>query len=230
MAVTVAAVDGFLGEFLKHRTRDLARIARQSRGRAEVGDLISEAWLFVMEQELKRGIPLDPASVQDQELLLGFLYNKHINFVNPVSRFGISLDQVLEDAGGDELPALMDRQRAPESCEPLQYLLGLDEDIPDPFAVVAASYSQAAAYLILLERFAWSAIGLAELFCISVRALLVRLCQAGEVLRVQPSLFDGIERVSRDFQPAPRRRLPGRRAGQGPEGQAWLPGLEGMPT
>lgn len=204
---TVVKVGGFLGRFLQERRQDLVRIARQSRGRAEVGDLVSEAWLFVTEQELKRGAPFDPASTQNQEFVLGFLYNKHINFVNPVSRYSISLDQIREDDGGDELPALIDRQRAPETCEPLQYLLSIDAGLTDPFAVVTASYSQAAAYIILLERSAWSAADLAESFSISIRALVARFVLARDIMREQPSLFDGIERVRQDFQPYRKRRL-----------------------
>lgn len=172
-----------------------------------MGDLISEAWLFVAEQELKRGAPFDPASTQAQELLLGFLYNKHINFVSPISRYSVSLDQAVEAGGGDELPALMDRQRAPASSEPLQFLLALEEGFTDPFTVVAESYSQAAAYIILLERFAWSASELAASLCISIRALVARFLLARDAMLERPSLFDGIEQVARDFQPYRRRRL-----------------------
>lgn len=200
-------VSGFIEVFLTERMQDLERIARQSRGRTEVGDLISDAWIFVTEQELKQGSPFDPASKSNQELLLGFLYNRHINFVNPISRYSVSIDQVREDNGGDELPALIDRQCAPQTCEPLQYLLAIDEGVTDPFAVVAASYSQAAAYIILLERFAWSAVDLAESLCLSIRALMARFVLARELMLGQPSLFDGFERVSQDFQPYRKRRL-----------------------
>lgn len=199
----------FLAVFLKEKGADIARISRGTEGRMSKDDLISEAFLLVVDLGRKLGRALDLASPHDQDMVLARLYNQHVKFLPAGLRRSLSLEQTLDYDDGGECDALAERLAASEGSEPLYRLLGLEEAGVDPFVVVESSYSEASAYIILLERFSWSAVALAEHLKLSFRALLRRFVRAREAMWAQPSLFDGVERIDVGFQPWIRqRRLP----------------------
>ena len=79
-------------------------------------------------------------------------------------------------------------------------------------SIVERSYSEAVAYMLLLIRVDWHLEDLAELLAVSREALKSRLRSVGLRARIQPTLFDGTERIALDFKPWQRRRpvLPSR--------------------
>jgi hypothetical protein len=67
-------------QFFKDRAADLKRIASGARGKAELGDVESEAWLAAVDAGKKRGYPIDFADPADQQMLLGRLYNRFVKY------------------------------------------------------------------------------------------------------------------------------------------------------
>lgn len=226
--------DYFLNGFLPAHDDTLQRLAHYSRGRLTKEDLINDAFIFAIELGDERGCPLDLKTVQDQQLLLAHL-KRHIN--QDGRRRHVSLDQAWENGEGETLPTLGERQAGRADWEPLQLLL-LDEEPDgepevDVLALARATYSQAAAYLILLERFEQSWTALAEFLRLSVSVLKARFASACEWLRKQRSLFDGVERVSSDFLPYAGRTRRKRKAPmvQGEQAlMAWPEGESAVPV
>ena len=73
-------------------------------------------------------------------------------------------------------------------------------------AVVKNSYSQAAAYLILLERFMWDMDDLADHLNVVTGTLQGRIQQCAAWIRQQPSLFDRVCVIEWSFVPWVRKR------------------------
>ena len=92
-------------------------------------------------------------------------------------------------------------------CDDPAVLLLRREDAPDPLALTRHSYSQASAYVVLLCRFDWDAEELAEHLRIVEHTLLARLRWFGAWTRWQASLFDGLQTIALDFEPAKARSL-----------------------
>lgn len=77
----------------------------------------------------------------------------------------------------------------------------LHDEQQELVAIVRHSYSEAAAYVLLLIRVDWHLDDLASLLWIGVDALRQRLKASGLRARVQPSLFDGREVIDPEFTP-----------------------------
>ena len=73
-------------------------------------------------------------------------------------------------------------------------------------SIVERSYSEAVAYMLLLIRVDWHLEDLAELLAVSREALKSRLRSVGLRARIQPTLFDGIDRIDPEFRPMRRIR------------------------
>ncbi len=84
------------------------------------------------------------------------------------------------------------------------------EEKQDLVAIVQHSYSEAAAYVLLLIRVDWHLEDLADLLEIGRDALKQRLRASGLRARVQPTLFDGVDRIDPGFEPKRRVRWIGR--------------------
>jgi hypothetical protein len=193
-------------EFLQHRRSDLYRIARQTRDRLGLEELASEAWIFAAKIGTRRGRPLDFASPIDQEALLGSLYTRLVKFTGNSVRYAARLDQGWYGDDGEPGPTLASLLVAPHDSDP-QIRQMLQEESESFLAIVCSSYSQAAAYVLLLIRVEWQLRGLAALLRISVETLRKRILYCAELAAVQTSLFDGIEVIDRDFAPTRRLRL-----------------------
>lgn len=123
-------------------------------------------------------------------------------------------DQPEEETAGAALSKVLS---GPESDDPL--VRGLIEDQADELmAMVRVSYSQAAAYVILLVRVEWDLGDLAELVWVGRDTIRRRLGRAAGWVAVQPSRFDGVEAIPEDFAPWRWRWLAGFRY-ETPEGQ-----------
>ena len=94
---------------------------------------------------------------------------------------------------------------APHDTDPQVRQL-LQEESERFLAVVRASYSQAAAYVLLLMRVEWQLRELAALLWISVETLRKRMLHCAELAGVQASLFDGVDHIDPGFRPARRMR------------------------
>ncbi len=191
-------------EFCETRQSDLRRIARQSREFC-LDDMRSEAWLIADRIAIKRGRAVDFADVDDQETILSWLYRELVTFAEKAVRFAIRLDK---DWDSEDSPgSLLDRLfTAPEHFDPMTRML--DEQAQrDVIEALQASYSQATAYVILLDRFDWEMAALAEHLRVVLTTLRGRIAWSCRHMKMQPSLFDRVQAVAPDFQPARARLL-----------------------
>jgi DNA-directed RNA polymerase specialized sigma24 family protein len=207
-------------EFCESRQSDLRRIARQSREFC-FDDMQSEAWLIAERIALRRGRAVDFADIADQETVLSWLYRELVTFAEKAVRFAVRLDKDWdsEDSAGNLLDRLL---AAPAHFDPLARML--DEQVQrDVLEAIQVSYSQTAAYVILLDRFAWDMDELAEHLKVVLGTLRNRITRSCGHMKIQPSLFDGVESIAADFQPT-HGRIPScmsQVAGAAPTQLAW---------
>ncbi|MDE2594095.1 MAG: hypothetical protein KGL57_07625 [Burkholderiales bacterium] len=200
-------VDPFTA-FVQSRRQNLRRIAARTCGEYTEGDVMGEAWLLADRIGLKRGFPVDFSNWDDQEIVLAWLFNELVRFADKQTRYAVRLDKDWdqEDAGA-AMEALSRFLVAPEEFDPA-VAFQIKQEQGDLLSVVRYSYSQAAAYLILLDRFTWDLDDLANHLRVVVGTLHCRIHQCAVWIRHQPSLFDRISMVEADFLPslAVRRR------------------------
>jgi hypothetical protein len=91
---------------------------------------------------------------------------------------------------------------ASSTADPLKFLLRR-EAAHESEAKLAASYSQAAAYVRTLARFKYNRQEVCKYLVISDSTLKARVSAAAAVVGVQPSLFDGVCRIGPRFMPLP---------------------------
>lgn len=202
--------------FLVARRSDLRRIAARTQGELSVDDLTSEAWLIAIEIGMKRGWPIDFDNEDDQDMLFAWMHNRFVKYAEKAVRFAVKLDRDWDDESGESMGAALARLlTAPLDSDP-QMRQQLHDEQQELVEIVRHSYSEAAAYILLLIRVDWHLDDLASLLWIGVDALRRRLKASGLRARVQPSLFDGREVIDPEFTPWRRGRV-SRRPGQGRE-------------
>lgn len=190
--------------FCEARQSDLRRIARQSREFC-LDDMQGEAWLIAEKIELRRGRAVNFADAADQETVLAWLYRELVTYAEKAVRFAIRLDKDWdsEDSPGNLLDQLL---TAPDHSDPMARML--DEQAQrDVLEALQASYSQAAAYVILLDRFDWEMVALAEHLRVVLTTLHGRIAWSCRHMKMQPSLFDRVQVVPSDFLPTQARML-----------------------
>lgn len=187
--------------FLNSCRADLRRIAGCSRGEYSVDDLSGEAWLISEEIGRKRGFAVDLSNCDDQQFVLARLYNKLIRFTEKNLRFAVRLDR---DWDSDDSEYAVNRLArllsAPEEFDPL-VRMQTEEDQSGSLKLVEHSYSQASAYVILLDRFDWELEVLARSLNLVTAVLRRRMLKSGAHMKRQPSLFDRIQSIELDFVP-----------------------------
>jgi hypothetical protein len=204
--------------FVRDRRSDLRRISNATQGEMEVDDLVSEAWLLAEEIADRSGEPFDFSNPAHQEQLLSWMGARFVKFADKTVRYAIKLDRGWDDA--EDLSAgaaLAKALSGPESDDPLVRALSFDR-AEEMMAAVRGSYSQAAAYVILLSRVEWEIGDLADLLWVGRDTARRRLGRSVETLSAQPSCFDGVDEIPTDFQPWQRRWPSGGRSAN-PEGQ-----------
>ena len=192
------------GLFLRHRRNDLRRIARQSLGRLELCEVESEAWVLAQHISNRSNRPIGLHDAADQELLLGSLYARLVKWPGVSVRHALRLDHG-PSGEEDNHPTLAGMLRALHDSDP-EFRQLLREERMEFMQVVRASYSQAAAYVLLLIRVEWELRDLASLLWIGVATLRARIARCAELSGVQPTLFDGIDHIDPDFTPTRRMR------------------------
>ncbi len=167
---------------------------------------MGEAWLMAERIGRKRGFDVDFGNAHDQEIVLAWLFNELVRFADKQTRYAVRLDKDWdhEDAGA-AVEALSRFLIAPEAFDPA-VAHELEQESGARMAVIQHSYSQAAAYLILLERFTWDMDELADHLKVVTGTLRSRIQQCAAWIRQQPSLFDRISVIEQNFAPWVARR------------------------
>ena len=192
-------------DFLRQRRNDLHRIVRQSRDRMELQEMESEAWVAAQMLSDRWNRALDFRDAVDQDALLGRLYAQLVKWTGMSVRNNGKRDRSLDDE--DRGSVLANLLRAPHDTDP-EIRQILREERREFLEVVRASYSQAAAYVLLLIRVEWELRDLASLLWIGVATLRARIARCAELSGMQPTLFDGIDHIDPDFTPTRRSRAP----------------------
>lgn len=194
---------GTFAEFLRCRRSDLRRIVRQSLDRLEMCEVESEAWLVAQVLSDRCDRALDFRDAADQDALLGRLYAQLEKWTGVSVRNHGRRDRSLDDE--DRGPVLSNLLRAAHDTDPEVRQI-LREERREFLEVVRSSYSQAAAYVLLLIRVEWELRDLADLLWIGVETLRKRIARCADLAGVQPTLFDGIDHIDPDFTPTRRLR------------------------
>ena len=181
-----------------------------------VDDMASESWILAIEIGQRRGWTFDFGDQNDQDTLLAWMHNRFVKFAEKAVRYAIKLDRNWDRDDGEQTGAALARLlTAPLDTDPQVRQQAL-EDKEDLIAAIQHSYSEAAAYVLLLVRVDWHLEDLAELLEVGQGALKQRLRASGLRARVQPTLFDGVDKIDPGFEPRRRLRWIGR-MGQGTE-------------
>ncbi|MBT2748644.1 MULTISPECIES: hypothetical protein [unclassified Lysobacter] len=207
--------------FVQLRKSDLKRIARGTNGELDYDDLVQEAWLVALEISTKRAQPFRFLNPDDQDTLLAWLHSRLVKYANKVVRFAVKLGNG-DDEDRETLGAMLTRMlSAPIESDPQMRLLAA-EGRNELLAKIQRSYSQAAAYALLLVRLDWDFEGLAALLWIQTATVKDRIKRIGLIARVQSSLFDGIEEIEPAFIPWRKRWYRPGKSRASPENQLTL--------
>jgi hypothetical protein len=186
-------------QFFKERMGFIRRVQRKRRGDIEPEEIESEAWLVASDIARKRNHPFDLDNADDQRHLLGSLYNKLVKFTEKHFRTATSLS--IEDEEG-ERPSygsfLARTLAAPTSSDPQHEGEPTDRDAL--IEAAARSFTEASAYILLLDRFQWQRKALAMHLMIAIATLRERVARAGHKAAHEPSLFDGISTIDPYFR------------------------------
>ncbi|WP_157275719.1 hypothetical protein [Pelomonas sp. Root1444] len=193
--------------FAIQRRADFRRIARQTEGEHTAEDVENQAWLIAASIAAKRGYAVNFSLRIDQELVLAWLHNELVKYADKQVRYAVKLDRDWDtDDAAERADSLAHLLAAPAITDPAVQLLQREE--VSSFLVLARhSYSQAAAYGILLDRFNHDPTELATYLCIVTSTLYDRLRWCTAWIEWQSSLFDGIQVVPFDFEPTKARLL-----------------------
>jgi hypothetical protein len=205
--------------FLDKMKAAFRRIAGATRHEMTVGDLHGDAWLVAHEIGERRGREIDFANPEDQELVLGAVHVRNVKRGDWKMRRAVRIDQ--EPENEDAVIKWSERLPARASSDPLVSLLARESSLKTE-ELLAASYSQAAAYVMVFVRFKNDRSAVCAYLVLSDGTLARRVTSAAASVRVQPSLFDYVERIHDEFMPQPGRQY-ALRAEQEPEStqRAW---------
>lgn len=188
--------------FLNTRRAKLRQIARATRGESTLADVEQSAWLLAYELGEQRGYALDLSNPEDQGFLVRRLYNRLVKYTERLVRHALRVD---EDPGEEEAGsgATIARLLAASSNSDPAVALLREETTKAAESAIVRSYSEAAAYLVLLRRFKWNVQALAEALWIVSGTLRQRIDRAIDVVNVQRSLFDGMAVIEPDLRAVP---------------------------
>lgn len=188
--------------FLKARRGDFRRIAAATKGEFTAEDLHGEAWLIGDHLAGKRGEPIDWADPRDQDLIFSVIYFQKVK----KERKRRTLERPLEIENDDgETFSWCSMIPASEELDPLERLVAKD-DLSDIERLLAQSYSQAAAYVMVYYHFGNCRDKICAYLLVAVGTWYRLMRNAKAIFDVQPSLFDRISQIAEDFMPLPRRQ------------------------
>ncbi|TFW05451.1 hypothetical protein E4K72_11270 [Oxalobacteraceae bacterium OM1] len=194
--------------FLHAMRAGFQRIVRATKHEITLGDLHSDAWVIAFDIGARRGKPIDFADPADRDAVMAALYVHNVKRADRRLRYAARLDQELrsEDGQGRTLADVIPER---VSSDPLVALLA-HENARDRESMLAASYSEATAYVLTFDRFDACRQAICTHLAIAKGTLRRRIDDAVRHFKVQASMFDRIERIPGDFMPAPgkRQRMP----------------------
>lgn len=192
-------------DFLLQRKADLRRVANSTRRAAELTDVEQEAWVAGTVFEARWSHFFDFTVEANQELVIGYLYNEFVTFAEKTNRYAESIDRDEEE--NRSFNRLDQLSFSLSNADPLIALQSEEDDMQITLArAQSSSYSEAVAYALLLARFKSDLTKLASFLQIVVSTLRERLDRAVLLMKVQPTLFDGVETIEPDFTPTPGKR------------------------
>lgn len=140
------------------------------------------------------------------------MYARFVKFADKSVRHAVRLDKGWDDEEEGLGSRIARMLLAPEHSDPHRQHGALDEAV-ELRTEVQKSYSEAAAYAILLIRTEWDLPALADDLLTGVRTLRARIGHAVGRLHFQLGLFGAVDRVDWEFSPRRKRRLQRKSAG-----------------
>jgi hypothetical protein len=187
--------------FFKERIGFVRKVQKERKGDIEPEEIESEAWLVASDIASKRDRPFDFANPDDQAHLLGSLFNKLVKFTEKHFRTATSLSVDDDDTEQPSYGYFLARTlSAPAGSDPQH--VGEPTDRDALIEAATRSYTEASAYVFLLDRFHWQRRTLAEHLRIALETLRFRVERAGRRALHEPSLFDDVCQIDPDFQEA----------------------------
>jgi hypothetical protein len=187
----------FFQSFIAKMHESFRRIAKATKHEITVDDLHNDSWVIALELGDRRGRPIDFSDPADQDLVIRAVNHRNVRRGDWKMRRSVRIDQEPES---EEAVKWVERLPARASSDPLVYLLARESAL-DTDAILAASYSQATAYAITFSNFKNDRHKICSYLVVSERALGRRATVAAYSMRMQPSMFDRIERIPADFMP-----------------------------
>lgn len=184
--------------FLEKVAANIRRIVRATKYDVTEDDLKQDALIIAYEIGEKRGREIDFSNPSDQDEIMRRLNFRNVKRGDWNLRNGLRIDEQKQNEDGEF--SWMDRLAAPEHSDPLIALLAL-ESSQKLEARLINNYSQVVAYLRAFANLKNSPKEICAHLAITNGTLNRRVGSAIAVFKVQPSLFDGIERIGRDFIP-----------------------------
>lgn len=184
--------------FLTTMKAKFNRISKATKNEKEVEDLHNDAYVLALDIGDRRGRPVDLSDPEDQDLVMRELYLENVKRADFRMRYAVRIDEEPEGEG----PGIswVERLPAAASSDPLISLLA-QESAVDVEAKLAERYSQATAYAITFGNFKNDRQKVCAHLVISDWALYRRVTSAIHTVKVQPSMFDRVERIPADFMP-----------------------------
>jgi hypothetical protein len=191
--------------FLEQRAKDFRSIAAKTKGAMTPEDLHGEAWVAAEYHTAKRGFPINWQDPEDQKLILATLTVDHVWKLKEERRCTISADACVENDDGNAI-TMIDLLQTDDAPDPLELLEKKEEAETERVRrmredEILETYSQSVAYNVVLWHFDNIRCKLAAYLVIDRGTLRNRIDRAASILKVQPSLFDRIERITSSFWP-----------------------------
>lgn len=181
----------------------LRRISRETQGEYTVDDLKNEAWVLVFELQ-EKGITDNLSSPRFQNNILARLCNRFCKFTSKVVRFAVRIDDKDDDADDGKKNYWLDGLTASHEDDPLLKLCKVEE-MQEKEKHLQSSYSEAMAYVNLLENFHTDRKAISEHLSLSWKWILQKMRRARCWVKKQCSLFDGVEIIDDQFMPPPNK-------------------------
>ncbi|WP_052131839.1 hypothetical protein [Caballeronia zhejiangensis] len=192
--------ESFYSRLIAPMIKELERLAGITRGEQSVDDLKAEAWIAASEINNAAGRAFEPEDRTFQQAIVDRLRKAFGRFANRAMRFAARLDHEETDGEGELQLGLAATLAAPQAYEPETALIEAEEARGRERAV-RERYTEAVAYLRVLDRFDEDRTAIARYLAIRRSTLDSRLRKAEETARQQSSMFDGVTRIPDDFCP-----------------------------
>jgi hypothetical protein len=187
--------------FKEKYRKNFQRISAATNYEIPVEDLQQDAVLAAAELEKTKGRPIDFSDPEDQKLVMGAVHMRNVVRPEKNMKYAARLDAEPEGEEGS-LGAWLHQLQASDESDPIVTLI-MRESAVDTDKLLADSYSQATAYAMVFVYFKNNKDDICAYLVISESTLTRRIAFAAATFRVQPSLFDRIERITVDFRALP---------------------------